>query len=385
MTEKKKTERQGLIKKGGLALTELALPFPLTAYSNYYKTTSDVLTRNEDTLRIRGINYDTGVNYDQTVWSRDFWHPEAVEHDMKIIALELGCTAVSIFGTKHERLREAAELALKQGLDVWLQPRLIEGTQAATLKHLVETAIIAEELRSQYENKITLNVGCELSLFMKGILPGKNFFGRMRGLMVYWIVMPIFNRKLNKYFRTACESARMHFNGPLVYSAGEWEGVDWTLFDYVGVDYYRERLNASTYTNGLRKLKSYHKPVIITEFGCCSFKGAELKGGGGFMIVDWRKDSPTVKPGYVRDERVQADYIKSLVELYREEQIDGAFVYAFSEPRNLHTDNSLTDLDMASYGVVKITLKETAENPEVWKTKQAFGSLAKLYRGKLLE
>lgn len=349
----------------------------------YNEKASDVLIRSEDTLRIRGINYDTGVNYDPTVWSRDFWHPKAVEHDMKIIALELCCTAVSIFGTKHERLREAAELALNQGLDVWLQPRLIERTQDETLKHLVETAKIADELRSQYKNKITLNVGCELSLFMKGILPGKNFFARMRGLMVYWTVMSIFNRKLNKYLRTACETARTHFNGPLVYSSGEWEGVNWSLFDYVGVDYYRERLNASTYTKGLRKLKSYHKPVIITEFGCCSFKGAEHKGGGGFMIVDWRKDPPTVKPGYVRDELVQADYIKSLVELYREEQIDGAFVYTFSEPRNLHTDNSLTDLDMASYGVVKITSKETAENPEVWVPKQVFNTLAKLYNGKL--
>lgn len=224
-------------------------------------------------------------------------------------------------------------------------------------------------------------MSAELSLFMQGVLPGRNFMWRMRGLLVAWMAMPLFNRKLNAHLGRASARAREHFGGPLVYSAGEWEGVDWSPFDYVGMDYYRERLNASTYVAGLRALKRHGKPVIITEFGCSSFRGAARKGGGGFLIVNWFAQPPTVKRGHVRDETEQAETIESLVQLYQEEGIDGAFVYAFSEPRNLHTDDRRTDLDMASYGIVKIMRKETAEEPELWKPKAAFGRLAALYRG----
>jgi len=333
----------------------------------------------ERSLPVRGINYDTGVNYAANELSRAFWHASAVENDMEVIATELGCTAVAILGTKLERVEEAATLALGHHLDVWLQPRLIEGTWEESLELLGETARIAEDLRTRHHASVTLNVGCELSLFMKGILPGKDFLWRMRGLMVYWLAMPVFNRRLNAYLQTAAQTAREYFNGPITYSAGEWEGVDWEPFDYVGVDYYRDRHNRLTYVDGLRKLASHGKPVVVTEFGCCSFEGAHKKGGAGFMIVNWRGDPPTVKAGFVRDEQVQADYIEELVDLYKEEGIHGAFLYAFSEPRNIHTENPRTDLDMASYGLVKVVRGETADEPEVWNEKLAFSRLAGAY------
>lgn len=331
-------------------------------------------------LRTRGICYDTGVNYTPDALSRTFWHVEAVAADMRVIASDLGCTAVAIFGTRHERLRDAAELALAEGLDVWLQPRLIEATSSEMIDHMVEAAKLAEVLRERHPGKVTLNVGCELSLFMKGVLPGRNFMWRMRGLLVAWMAMPLFNRKLNVHLHLAATRAREHFGGPLAYSAGEWEGVDWRPFDSVGVDYYRERLNASTYVAGLRALARHGKPVIITEFGCCSFRGAARRGGGGFLIVNWLAQPPTVKRGHLRDEAEQAATIESLVRLYQEEGVDGAFVYAFSEPRNLHTDDPRTDLDMASYGIVKIVRRETADEPEEWQPKEAFVRLAALYR-----
>jgi hypothetical protein len=334
-------------------------------------------------LPVRGIAYDTGVDYviggAASAWSRDFWHPQAVERDMAAIAGDLHCTAVTVLGTDHTRLHEAAEAALARGLDVWLQPRLIEGTRRDTLRHLAEAARIAEDLRRGHEGRVTLNVGCELSLFMRGILPGRNFLWRMRGLMAYWTVMPLFDRRLNAYLGDACTVARERFHGPLTYSSGEWEGVDWAPFDHVGVDYYRDRWNTRGYVDGLRRYAAHGKPLVITEFGCCSFAGAERKGGGGFLVVDWRADPPVVKPGHRRDEGVQADYIEGLVDLYREEGVHGAFVYAFSEPRNLHTDDPRSDLDMASYGVVAITHRETADAPEQWRPKPAFDRLAAAY------
>lgn len=330
-------------------------------------------------LPVRGINYDTGVNYEPGKLSREFWHPAAVKRDMKVVAAELGCNAVTVLGTEHARLREAAELALAEGLEVWLQPRLIEGTMSQTREHLVQAARIAEGLRTRHGDRITLNVGCELSLFMKGVLPGRNFLWRMRGLMIYWVVMPVFNRRLNRHLRKAAAEAREHFGGPVTYSAGEWEGVDWSAFDYVGVDYYRDKANRGRYTQGLRALRRHGKPVVITEFGCCSFRGAADKGGGGFMIVNWREEPLTIKPGHTRDEGVQADYLESLVGLYKQEDVHGAFLYAFSEPRNLHTDDPRTDLDMASYGVVRIVAPETADAAETWERKVGFHRLAEAY------
>jgi hypothetical protein len=330
-------------------------------------------------LPVRGINYDTGVNYDGDALSRKFWHPKAVKRDMHVIAHELHCTAVTVLGTDIERLGQAAEYVLKEGMDAWIQPRLIEGTQEASLVHLGRAAELAEQLRRRYPGKVTLNVGCELSLFLKGILPGKNFQVRMRGLMVYWIIMPVFNRKLNKYLRKACDVARSRFKGPVTYSSGEWEGVDWEPFDYVGVDYYMETSNKLTYVSGLRGLHKHGKPVVITEFGCCSFKGADRKGGGGFMIVKWG-NPPTVKPGHERDEQVQADYIEKLAAIYKQEKVYAAFIYAFSEPRNVHTADPRTDLDMASYGVVKVMTPESKNAPEVWEPKAAFARIRDIYQ-----
>jgi hypothetical protein len=88
---------------------------------------------------------------------------------------------------------------------------------------------------------------------------------------------------------------------------------------------------------------------------------------------------PPSKQGSFRDEQVQADYIEELVDLYKEEGIHGAFLYAFSEPRNIHTENPRTDLDMASYGLGKIVRGDTADEPEVWNEKLAFSRLAGAY------
>ncbi len=29
----------------------------------------------------------------------------------------------------------------------------------------------------------------------------------------------------------------------------------------------------------------YDKPVVIGEFGCCTYRGADLLGGSGFIIM----------------------------------------------------------------------------------------------------
>jgi hypothetical protein len=66
-----------------------------------------------------------------------------------------------------------------------------------------------------------------------------------------------------------------------------WESVDRTPFDIVGVDCYGGSHNKEAFRDRLQKYLSHGKPVVATEFGCCTYVGAEEKGGYGFAIVDW--------------------------------------------------------------------------------------------------
>ena len=143
------------------------------------------------------------------------------------------------------------------------------------------------------------------------------------------------------------------FGGQLTYSSGPWEEVDWRPFDVVGIDLYRDTENAATFVDDVRALHRHGKPVVITEFGCCAFRGAEDLGGGGFLVVDWTAAPPIVEPGLVRDEQVQARYIDELLDVFTAERVHGAFVYDFIEPGNPYSPDPRFDLDMAGFGVVK--------------------------------
>ncbi|GAB4005836.1 hypothetical protein GCM10029992_54850 [Glycomyces albus] len=138
--------------------------------------------------------------------------------------------------------------------------------------------------------------------------------------------------------RTA-EVARSRFKGPVTYAAAGWEErVDWSLFDLVGVSLYRSGRNRSAYTGLVRGLVGGHgKPVVITEFGCGAFTGADLRGAGSFQIVDWFAEPPRIRTDHPRDESVQAGYIGELIDLYDAESVHGCFVFTFAMPDFLTT------------------------------------------------
>ena len=223
------------------------------------------------------------------------------------------------------------------------------------LNHLAEVARAAEQLRKQHAH-VTLNIGCELSIFMSGIIPRQNFLQRASWLGSWWwvwMLFPRFRHRLNVHLRKATAVARSHFEGQMTYGAGIWENIDWSMFDLVGLNYYRESSNQSSYMTDLRSFHSYNKPIVITEFGCCSFQGANKLGGSGDTIVDYTKLMPTLKGLYTRDEQVQADYLVDLLNIYKAENIYGAFVFEFTEPSHPYSPDPRHDLDMASYGIVK--------------------------------
>lgn len=58
------------------------------------------------------------------------------------------------------------------------------------------------------------------------------------------------------------------------YAAAPWETVDWTPFDLVGVDAYRAAYNADHFADEMRAHFAHGKPVAVTEFGTCAYRGS---------------------------------------------------------------------------------------------------------------
>ncbi|WP_179201017.1 hypothetical protein OHO28_49785 [Streptomyces europaeiscabiei] len=121
---------------------------------------------------------------------------------------------------------------------------------------------------------------------------------------------------------------RRRFGGPVTYSAAGWEHVDWSLFDLAGVSLYRSGRSPpptrTAYTDRLRGLvRDQDKPVVITEFGCGAFTGAEQRGAGSFWIVNWFAVPPRIRGDHPRDEAVQARCLGELIDQYDAEGVHG--------------------------------------------------------------
>lgn len=332
-------------------------------------------------LTYRGVNYDTGTNYMPGWHSRQDWTHAALVEDIATIRDELHCNAVTVFGSEPHHLADAARVAADAGLSVWLQPRLIDADHATTLAHLAEVARIAESLRATHA-EVRLTLGCEISIFTPGIIPGRTYQHRARALGVIWPLLPIFNVRLNRYLRQAVAVARREFAGEITYGAGSWEGVEWSGFDAVGVNLYRDRYNRRTYGDVLAGLHRHGKPVLITEFGCCSYPGADLRGGAGDAIVDWRDpEAPRIKGDHRRDESVQARCVAELLDAFGAHRVDGAFVFEFSEPTYPRSSDPARDIDVASFGILAAepAVSDTGR-PYTLVPKAAFHEVARRYR-----
>lgn len=332
-------------------------------------------------LAVRGINCDAGVVYEATFHSRPDWRVDDVRRDLTVIRDALSCNAVSIMATDNQRLADAGEVAAELGLFVWLQPRLFDATGDEVVSNLSRAAAVAEDLRTRHA-RVGLNVGCELTLSSEGMVPGGSFI--RRGQLLPWFswLKPVYDRRLNRLLTRLVATGREHFGGPLTYGAGDWETVRWDPFDYVGLDTYRDGSNRWRYASDLRRHVRRGKPVLVVEFGCCSYEGAAERGPNGFAVLDWRSDPPTVPSRVVRDEQVQADYIDDSLEVFTATGVHGAFLWGFSEPTLTDATNHADDLDIASFGIVKVLRpgSNNSERPERWERKAGFYTLADRYR-----
>lgn len=330
----------------------------------------------------RGINYDVGIVFNGEYASRPVFDLGLVRRELEIIRKDLHCNAVRISGTDVTRLVDAAEVALDQGLEVWLSPHLIDKTPQETLAYTVGCAAAAERLRRQSPNLVFI-LGCEWTLFMRGILPGNTFMQRLGSPLSTWWRLKLLkshNKPLNAFLAKANAAVRDVFHGPVTYAAAPIEAVDWSLYDFVALDYYRAAANRDTYGKRLERHFSHGKPVVITEVGLCAYKGAENKGARGFMIVDPR-DPHKLDGDYVRDEGLQARELIDMLRMIDAAGAEGAFAFTFVAPALTYHENPRFDLDMASYSLVKsLTDKHGITFPDMpWEPKESFHALADFY------
>lgn len=331
-------------------------------------------------MRYRGITYDIGVEYSLGESSRALWTRELMRREIDTIQRELHGNAIGIYGSDIERVVAAGEYAAGIGLQVWLQPRPMDVSPDEALDQLVQLARSSERLRQRHGH-INLTVGCEVSLFLSGFVPGSTYTERIEHLMRSSREPTISAESINAFLSSAVACVRRDFAGSVTYGAGPWEWpvVDWSVFDFVGIDHYLGSGGAAAYAQAVRDLARNGKPILVLEFGCCTYEGAQALGGIAWDVVDYDAKPPRVRDGLIRSERAQADAIGTALDILDAEGVTGAFVFTFIEPTQPHSVDRRFDLDMASYGVVKVHASRAATTPGSWAPKRAFYEIARRF------
>ena len=343
-------------------------------------------------MKRKGVCYDVGRVMGGN-W-RPIFDPKIVHRELEIIKNDLHCNAVRICGLDINRLMKASEDALQQGLEVWLSPEMWNKSQEKTLNYIVKAAAAAEKLAKSWPERLVLSVGSELTLFMQDIVPGNTLRKRLDNpLLGETIEAGIHNEPLNTFLAKAHEAVRKVFRGQVTYASLPWETVDWSLFDFVGVDHYRDARVKDRYVEMLQPLFACGKPVIITEFGNGTCQSAETSGALGLGIVDFktlflhhipllgRFVRPRLKGEYVRDEAFQARELIETLGILDAAGVDGAFVFTFLTPIFPYDDNPRYDLDMGSSSLVKsYDGKHGTTYPDMpWEPKESFKAVAEYF------
>lgn len=309
-------------------------------------------------MKIKGVTYDVGTPTVDGSVTRPNLAAATVERELAAIAVELHCTAVRITGNDVDRLRLGAETAVGLGLAVWISPMLMDAGEEATLGAVAAAAEVAGELHRD-GGDVTLVVGCELSVFMAGLVPGADISERLAALAdpMSWppecFAAGPPPQRLNTWLTSAVAIARQHFTGPVTYAAGLWEDIDWTPFDVVAVDAYRDATNATTLQTTLETLHRHGKPVVAAEFGCAAFTGAADHSSLAWTMVDRSAGPRRPRAGLIRDEAAQARELTAMLYLFTTARLTGAFVFTYVTPVYPAAEDPLDDLDMVGYGLVR--------------------------------
>ncbi|WP_206061515.1 hypothetical protein [Nonomuraea basaltis] len=307
----------------------------------------------------KGINYDTGFLPGDDL-SRKVFDAETVAREMRVIAGDLHCEVVRISGGDPERLSVAAEHAAAAGLEVWFAPFPVDLTQDEMLVLFADAAGRAESLRRSGA-EVVLVTGCEITAFGRGFIEGGSYGERLNAMMTadmaWWTSLMEVMPRFNGYLAAVAETVRPLFGGRLSYASAPWEQVDWAPFDVAGVDAYRASYNAGDFADELRAHFKHGKPVAVTEFGTCAYRGAGERGGAAWVVPD----------DAVRDEGEQVRYFTELMDVFEQEGVAAAMWFTFAA----YTRPGAADL--GSYGVVRM-LDDTR-----WEPKEVFHAMAARY------
>jgi hypothetical protein len=328
-------------------------------------------------------------------WRPDY-SPDLVRRELEIIQNDLHANAVRLAGRNPHRLLEAAEYAASIGLEVLVGPELWNATAQQTLRFVTRFAAAAEPLRRRFPERLTLSVGNEFTLFMRGIVAGRNLTQRTHGLRLREFVLSD-QHELRAFLVELTASVRDVFGGPITYCALPFERVDWDHFDVIGVNYYRQSYRPLTddqYVAKITQLQAAGKPVMITELGFASCQDAdapELLGAfnatplsllGAHVPVVRRYCRPKVRVVHPRDESTQAELLIEQLHLLDRAKADGAFVMCFSFPLAPYSEDPRHDIDATSFSIVRALPRNqhgvTYADTE-WEPKQAFHDLASYY------
>lgn len=349
-------------------------------------------------MRRRGVIYDTGTVFSgpgYKIPTRPTLDVATAERELQIARDDLHCNTVRLGGSYPDRLVRVAGRALALGLEVWLSPALFGRPPGETLRHFVSAAEQAERLRQQHPDRVVLVMGAELTLMMRGIVPGRDFAERTREAIARVREGDGgANDRLGEFLGRASAAVRAVYRGPLTYASLIWEDVDWNRFDIIGVDHYRDSRTKDRYAAMLEPLLTRGKPVVVTEFGMRTYQGAASGGGElGFGIFDLKSvflhQLPLVgrfirerlNGDYVRDEAMQARELTETLAILNAAGVDGAFVAEFVTAGATTSGQPRYDLDMNAFSLVKTYHHgKGATYPDMsWEPKQSFSAVADFY------
>ena len=286
-----------------------------------------------------------------------------IRNELRIIKEDLGCNAVRLISDSNSKLIEAAEIALKFNLEPWVSNRLFGLNTKGAKKVLRDLAISCEILRKRYSTQIIIIVANEPSLDTR---------------FVWRIGPPSTGSKLEHFFSTHRQNEKLdlssfiselaievkkYFNGPITLASGPWEKIDWKYFDYIGVNLYINKHNKDIYENLIDEYKGYKKPLVITEFGCCTFKGAADYGGNGWNYAS--------KNNVVYDKTEQANTIEKCINIFKNKDVEGSFLLGYVEPKPVTKKKMLFGLGgltvsaEGSYGIMNYFGKKKKLKPKL--------------------
>jgi hypothetical protein len=199
-----------------------------------------------------------------------------VRRELEIVWDDLHANAVRVVGSDVGRVTAVAEIALGLGREVWFSPAFFGYSLEQTAARLIAAADAAGLLYTAQPGRVVFVAGSELTLITLGLIVGKSVTERPRRLKADPVQLS--NGKLDEDLAVLMPRLRRVFDGPLTYASLTFEQADWGRFDYVGVDHYREARTKDRYVEMFQPFRTMDMPMIVTEFGMRTYRGAESPG-----------------------------------------------------------------------------------------------------------